>query len=48
MSKPVKGQVTINLGFANPLTSSLNAIVYAKFPDIVTIDQSRNVNVGYS
>ena len=48
MSKPIKGHVTINITFANALTSSLNAIVYAKFPDIVSIDQSRNVYVGYS
>ena len=48
MSKPVKGHVRITLGFATPLTASINAIVYAKFPDIVTIDQARNVKIGYS
>ena len=48
MSKPIKGHVRINLSFATALTSSINAIVYAKFPDIVTIDQARNVKIGYS
>ena len=48
MSKPVKGHVRISLNFASPLTSSINAIVYAKFPDIIAIDQSRNISLGYS
>ena len=48
MSKPIKGHVRISLNFASPLTSSINAIVYAKFPDIIAIDQSRNVSLGYS
>ena len=38
-----KGHVRLNLRFASGLDEPINILVYAKFPDIVTIDQSRQV-----
>ena len=35
MSRLVEGHVRISLNFANLLTSSIYAIVYAKFPDVI-------------
>ena len=45
LSKSKSGHVRINASFASPLQETINVIVYAKFPEIISIDQSRNVIV---
>ena len=43
MSNIGKGHVRLNLRFQSALDEPINILVYAKFPDIITIDQSRQV-----
>ena len=43
MTNISKGHVRLNLRFEKGLDEPINILVYAKFPDIVTIDQSRQV-----
>ena len=37
--------VRLSVRFSKALVETINIIVYAKFPEIMSIDQSRNVNV---
>ena len=46
MSKSPRGRVRLSVRFSKALGETLNIIVYAKFPKIMTIDQARNVNVS--
>ena len=46
MSKPIKGHVRLNFVFAEALDVPINVLMYAKFPDIVSIDQSRTVTLS--
>ena len=46
MTKPKKGHVSLNLGFSEAIDKTINVIVYAKFPDVVQIDQSRKVRLS--
>ena len=45
MSKSPKGRVRLSVRFSKALAETINIVVYAKFPEIMSIDQSRNVNV---
>ena len=45
MSKSPSGRVRLSVRFSKALSETINIIVYAKFPEMMTIDQSRNVNV---
>ena len=45
MTKALKGHVRLSVRFANALQETINIIVYAKFPEIMTIDKARNVSV---
>ena len=46
MSKSPRGRVRLSVRFSKALAETINIIVYAKFPEIMTIDQARNVNVS--
>ena len=46
MSSPMKGHLRLSLRYAKALAETINVIVYAKFPEIVRIDQSRNVTMS--
>ena len=46
MSKPIKGHVRMNFRFSEALDEPINVLVYAKFPDIISIDQSRNATLA--
>ena len=46
MSKSPMGRVRLSVRFSKALAETINIIVYAKFPEIMTIDQARNVNVS--
>ena len=45
MSKSPSGRVRLSVRFTKALSETINIIVCAKFPEIMSIDQSRNVNV---
>ena len=45
MAKSPSGRVRLGVRFSKALGETINIIVYAKFPEIMSIDQSRNVNV---
>ena len=45
MSKSIKGHVRLSIRYAKALTETINVIVYAKFPEILTVDQSRKVTI---
>ena len=45
MSKSLTGRVRLSVRFSKALAETINIVVYAKFPEIMSIDQSRNVNV---
>ena len=45
MSKSQAGHVRINVSFATSLSETINVVVYAKFPEMISIDQSRNVKI---
>ena len=45
MSKSPRGRVRLSVRFSKALAETINIIVYAKFPEIMTIAQARNVNV---
>ena len=38
-----KGQLRINIKFSKPLPEGVNVILYGKFPDLIQIDQTRNI-----
>ena len=42
------GSVRLEVRFAKQLRSTINRIVYAEFPNILEIDASRQVLVGFS
>ena len=46
MSKSPRGRVRLSVRFSKALGETINIIVYAKFPEIMTVDQARNVNVS--
>ena len=46
MAKSPRGRVILSVRFSKSLGETINIIVYAKFPEIMTIDQARNVNVS--
>ena len=43
MSNSNEDHVGLSNRFAKALTETINVQVYAKFPELVTIDQTRNV-----
>ena len=45
MSKSIKGHVRLSIRYGKALTETINVIVYAKFPEILTVDQSRKVTI---
>lgn len=45
MAKSDTGHVRLSIRFATALADTINIIVYAKFPEILKIDQSRNVTI---
>ena len=45
MSKSTSGHVRININFGSPLVETINILVYAKFSEILSIDQSRNITI---
>ena len=46
MSSPMKGHLRLSIRYAKALAETINVIVYATFPEIVRIDQSRNVSMS--
>ena len=46
MSKSIKGHVRLSIRYSEALKETINVIVYAKFPEILSIDQSRNVTIS--
>ena len=46
MTNSGSGHVRLSLRFGTALPETINIIVYAKFPEILKIDQARMVNVG--
>ena len=46
MSKSMKGHLRLSIRYAKALAETINVIVYAKFPELVSIDQSRSVNIS--
>ena len=46
MSKPIKGHVKLSLRFASVLDIAINVLVYARFPDVLSTDQSRQVTLS--
>ena len=45
MTKPAKGHVRLSMRFASAITETINVMIYAKFPEIMTIDKARNISV---
>lgn len=48
VSLPKTGSLRIDVQFAEPLTKSVTAIVFAEFDGLIEIDQYRNVVTDYS
>ena len=46
MTKPAKGHVRLSMRFATAIEETINVIVYAKFPEIMSIDKARNISVS--
>ena len=46
MTKPAKGHVRLSMRFATAIEETINVIVYAKFPEIMSIDKARNITVS--
>ena len=46
MTTSGSGHVRLSLRFGTALPETINIIVYAKFPEILKIDQARMVTVG--
>lgn len=42
------GNLRIELGFAEPLTETVNCIVYAELDNVIEVDRHRNVSVDFS
>ena len=42
---PRRGHTSLHLTFKKPLEEDVNVIIYARFPRIIEIDESRNVNI---
>ena len=47
MSNSAKGCVRLRVRYFKALIKTINVVVYTKFPEILTIDQARNVNVSF-
>ena len=45
MSKSMKGHLKVGMRFSKALAETINVLVYGKFPEILTIDHTRNVNI---
>ena len=45
MSNLMKGHLKVNMRFAKALDETINVLVYGKFPETLTIDHTRNVNI---
>ena len=45
VGKPHEGHTKLEIRFKNGLPSPVTAILYATFPEIMTIDQARNVRL---
>ncbi|XP_038058848.1 uncharacterized protein F54H12.2-like [Patiria miniata] len=43
-----RGNLRLDVHFANPLDATINVIIYAEFNNIIEIDQARNVIFDYS
>ncbi|XP_038045901.1 uncharacterized protein F54H12.2-like [Patiria miniata] len=43
-----RGNLRLDVHFANPLEATINVIIYAEFNNIIEIDQARNVIFDYS
>ena len=46
MSKGIKGHIRLTMRFSKALSETINNIIYGKFPETLSIDHSRNVNLG--
>ena len=46
MSKSISGHVRLSIRYAKALEETINIIVYAKFPELLSIDQTRNVTLS--
>ena len=44
MSKSMNGHVRLNIRYAKALAETIN-VVYTKFPELVSIDQTRSVSM---
>ena len=44
-AKSMNGYVRLSIRYAKALPETINVIVYAKFPELVSIDKSRNVTM---
>ena len=44
MSKTIKGHLKVSIRFSKALAETINVLVYGKFPEILTIDHTRNIN----
>ena len=45
MTKSMKGHLKIGMRFSKALAESINVLVYGKFPETITIDHTRSVNI---
>ena len=45
MSKSMKGNLKVSMMFSKALAKTINVFVYGKFPESLTIDHTRNVNI---
>ena len=43
MSKSMKGHLKVNMRFSKALAETINVLVYGKFPEILTINHTRNI-----
>ena len=46
MTSSINGHVRLTVRYAKALPETINILVYAKFPELVKIDQARNVRFG--
>ena len=47
MSKGIKGHIRLAMRFSKPLLETINIIIYRSFPETLSIEHSRNVNLDH-
>ena len=45
MSKSIKGHLKISMRFSKAIAEIINVLVYGKYPETLTINHTRNVNI---